>query len=108
LNNDFSYTKFPVNKINIEFFKKYIEIFLFNYSFYSHPEIGKFQGVTKAKSGHVPSKVKGDNKNKLIIFILPFIECSSFSQPNIIIRIVSCWGIGQKPFTLETSELLNS
>jgi hypothetical protein len=46
-NNDFiSYTRFPVNKINVEKIFKIMRKLLFNYSFYSHPEIGKFQGVT--------------------------------------------------------------
>jgi hypothetical protein len=42
----FSYTRFPVNKINVEKNFKFMRKLLFNYSFYSHPEIGKFQGVT--------------------------------------------------------------
>jgi hypothetical protein len=42
----FSHTRFPVNKINVEKIFKIMRKLLFNYSFYSHPEIGKFQGVT--------------------------------------------------------------
>jgi hypothetical protein len=42
----FSHTRFPVNKINVEKIFKITRKLLFNYSFYSHPEIGKFQGVT--------------------------------------------------------------
>jgi hypothetical protein len=42
----FSYTRFPVNKINVEKIFKIMRKLLFNYSFYSHLEIGKFQGVT--------------------------------------------------------------
>jgi pSer/pThr/pTyr-binding forkhead associated (FHA) protein len=42
----FSYTIFPVNKINVEKILKITRKLLFNYSFYSHPKIGKFQGVT--------------------------------------------------------------
>jgi hypothetical protein len=42
----FSYTRFLVNKINVEKFLKIMKKSLFNYSFYSHPEIWKFQGVT--------------------------------------------------------------
>jgi hypothetical protein len=42
----FSYTRFPVNIINVEKFFKIMRKLLFNYFFYSHPEIGKFQGVT--------------------------------------------------------------
>jgi hypothetical protein len=42
----FSYTRFPVNKIKIEKIFKIMRKSLFNYSFYSHPEIWKFQGVT--------------------------------------------------------------
>jgi hypothetical protein len=44
----FSYTRFPVNKINVDNIFKIMRKLLFNYSFYSHPEIGKFQGVTTA------------------------------------------------------------
>jgi hypothetical protein len=47
----FSYTRFPVNKINVEKIFKIMRKLLFNYSFYSHPEIGKFQGVTRLKCG---------------------------------------------------------
>jgi hypothetical protein len=47
----FSYTRFPVNKINVEKIFKIMRKLLFNYSFYSHPEIGKFQGVTEAQVG---------------------------------------------------------
>jgi hypothetical protein len=46
---DFSYTRFPVNKINVEKIFKIVRKLLFNYSFYSHPEIGEFQGVTSAE-----------------------------------------------------------
>jgi hypothetical protein len=47
-NNDFfSYTRFPVNKINVEKILKIMRKSLFNYSLYSHPEIWKFQGVTR-------------------------------------------------------------
>jgi hypothetical protein len=43
---DFSYTIFLVKKNKCwKNFKIMIKS-LFNYSFYSHPEIGKFQGVT--------------------------------------------------------------
>jgi hypothetical protein len=43
----FSYTRFPVKKNKCwNFFKKIMLKSLFNYSFYSHPQIGKFQGVT--------------------------------------------------------------
>jgi hypothetical protein len=42
----FSYTRFPVNKINVEKIFKIMRKLLFNYSFYSHPEIGEFQAVT--------------------------------------------------------------
>jgi hypothetical protein len=42
----FSYTRFPVNKINIEKIFKIMRKWLFNYFFYSRPEIWKFQGVT--------------------------------------------------------------
>jgi hypothetical protein len=48
----FSYTRFPVNKINVEKIFKIMRKLLFNYSFYSHPEIGKFQGVTVAGLKH--------------------------------------------------------
>jgi hypothetical protein len=47
----FSYTRFPVNKINVEKIFKIMRKSLFSYSFYSHPEIGKFQGVTISGSG---------------------------------------------------------
>jgi hypothetical protein len=54
----FSYTKFLVNKINVEKVFKIMRKLLFNYSFYSHPEIGKFQGVTvspgREDSGALP------------------------------------------------------
>jgi hypothetical protein len=42
---NFSYTRFPVNKINVEKIFKIMRKVLFNYSFYSHPEIRNFQGV---------------------------------------------------------------
>jgi hypothetical protein len=42
----FSYTRFPINKINVKKIFKIMRKLLFNFSFYSHPEIGKFQGVT--------------------------------------------------------------
>jgi hypothetical protein len=35
-----------MNKINVEKIFKIVKKLLFNYSFYSHPEIGKFQGMT--------------------------------------------------------------
>jgi hypothetical protein len=44
---DFSYTIFTVKKINVGKILKIMRKLLFNYSFYSHPEIGKFQGVTR-------------------------------------------------------------
>jgi hypothetical protein len=40
-----------VNKINVEKIFKIMRKLLFNYSFYSHPEIGKFQGVTSVGDG---------------------------------------------------------
>jgi hypothetical protein len=40
---DFSYTIFPVEKINVEKNFKIMRKSLFNYSFYSHPEIGNFR-----------------------------------------------------------------
>jgi hypothetical protein len=39
---------FLLRKINVDKIFKIMRRFLFNYSFYSHPEIGKFQGVTEA------------------------------------------------------------
>jgi hypothetical protein len=42
----FSYTRFPVNKINVEKNHKIMRKSLFNCFFYSHLEIWKFQGVT--------------------------------------------------------------
>jgi hypothetical protein len=42
----FSYNRFPVNKINVEKIFEIMIKLLFNYYLYSHPEIGKFQGVT--------------------------------------------------------------
>jgi hypothetical protein len=48
-NKDFPYTIFPVKKINVEIFLKIYEKLLFNYSLYSHPEIGKFQGVIRGR-----------------------------------------------------------
>jgi hypothetical protein len=56
----FSYTIFPVNKINVEKFFKIMRKLLFNYSFYSHPEIGKFQGVTAVE--HYDEGVSEDNR----------------------------------------------
>jgi hypothetical protein len=47
----FSYTIFPVEKINFKKFK-IMRKSLFNYFCYSHPEIGKFQGVTDAHNTH--------------------------------------------------------
>jgi hypothetical protein len=47
----FSYTIFPVNKINVEQIFKIMRKLLFNYSLYSHPEIEKFQGVTQVSKG---------------------------------------------------------
>jgi hypothetical protein len=41
----FSYTIFPVKNKCLKIYK-FMGKSLFNYSFYSHPEIGKFQGVT--------------------------------------------------------------
>jgi hypothetical protein len=49
----FSYTRFPVNKITVEKIFKIMRKSLFNYSFYSHSEIGKFQGVTVGRSGRI-------------------------------------------------------
>jgi hypothetical protein len=46
----FSYTRFPVNKINVQKILEIMRKSLFNYSFYSHPEIWKFQGVTKLQT----------------------------------------------------------
>jgi hypothetical protein len=43
---DFSYTIFPAKKNKCWKNFKIMRKSLFNYSFYSHPEIGKFQGVT--------------------------------------------------------------
>jgi hypothetical protein len=43
---DFSYTISPVKKNKCWKNYKIMRKSLFNYSFYSHPEIGKFQGVT--------------------------------------------------------------
>jgi hypothetical protein len=40
---DFSYTIFPVKKINVGKILKIMRKLLFNYSFYSHPEIGNFR-----------------------------------------------------------------
>jgi hypothetical protein len=40
---DFSYTIFPVKKINVGKKIKIMRKVLFNYSFYSHPEIGNFR-----------------------------------------------------------------
>jgi hypothetical protein len=40
---DFSYTIFPVKKINVGKILKIMIKLLFNYSFYSHPEIGNFR-----------------------------------------------------------------
>jgi hypothetical protein len=54
----FSYTRFPVNKINVEKNFKIMRKFLFNYSFYSHPEIWKFQGVTPSSSELVSANHK--------------------------------------------------
>jgi hypothetical protein len=42
-NKYFSYTIFPVKKINIGKVFKIMRKLLFNYSFYSHPEIGNFR-----------------------------------------------------------------
>jgi hypothetical protein len=42
----FSYAIFPVKKNKYWKYFKIMRKLLFNYSFYSHPEIGKFQGVT--------------------------------------------------------------
>jgi hypothetical protein len=46
---DFSYTIFPLKKNKCWKKFKIMRKLLFNYSFYSHPEIGKFQGVTAAR-----------------------------------------------------------
>jgi hypothetical protein len=43
--NALSYTTFPVKKMKVEKKNKIMRILMFNYSFYSHPAIGKFQGV---------------------------------------------------------------
>jgi hypothetical protein len=40
---DFSYTIFLVKKINVGKILKIMIKLLFNYSFYSHPEIGNFR-----------------------------------------------------------------
>jgi hypothetical protein len=40
---DFSYTIFPVKKINVGKVLKIMRKLLFNYSLYSHPEIGNFK-----------------------------------------------------------------
>jgi hypothetical protein len=40
---DFSYTVFPVKKINVGKKFKIMRKLLFNYSLYSHPEIGNFR-----------------------------------------------------------------
>jgi hypothetical protein len=40
---DFSYTIFLVKKINVGKILKIMRKLLFNYSFYSHPEIGNFR-----------------------------------------------------------------
>jgi hypothetical protein len=48
----FSYTRFPVNKTNVEKFFKIMRKLLFNYFFYSHPEIEKFQGVTSVNESN--------------------------------------------------------
>jgi hypothetical protein len=45
-NKDFSYTLFPVKKNKCWKSFKIMRKSLFKYSLYSHPEIGKFQGVT--------------------------------------------------------------
>jgi hypothetical protein len=43
-NKGFLYTIFPVKNINVGFLKKKLmRKLLFNYSFYSHPEIGNFR-----------------------------------------------------------------
>jgi hypothetical protein len=42
-NKDFSYTIFPVKKINVGIFFKFMRKLLFNYFLYSHPEIGNFR-----------------------------------------------------------------
>jgi hypothetical protein len=39
----FPYTIFPVKKINVGKILKFMRKSLFNYSFYSHPEIGNFR-----------------------------------------------------------------
>jgi hypothetical protein len=43
----FSYTIFPVKKINVEKNFKIMRKLLFNYSIYSHPEVGKYSGCDK-------------------------------------------------------------
>jgi hypothetical protein len=40
---EFSYTIFPVKKINVGQILKILKKSLFNYSLYSHPEIGNFR-----------------------------------------------------------------
>jgi hypothetical protein len=42
-NKDFSYTRFHVKKINVGKNFKIMRKSLFNYSVYSHPEIGNFR-----------------------------------------------------------------
>jgi hypothetical protein len=42
---DFSYTIFPLKKINVEKKFKIMRKLLFNFPSYSHPEIWKFQGL---------------------------------------------------------------
>jgi hypothetical protein len=46
-NKNFSYAIFPIKKNKCCENSKIMRKLLFNYSFYSHPEIGKFQGVTQ-------------------------------------------------------------
>jgi hypothetical protein len=51
----FPYTIFPINKINVEKNFKIMRKPLFNCSFYSHPKIWKFQGVTSMAAGSISS-----------------------------------------------------
>jgi hypothetical protein len=51
----FSYTRFPVNKINVEKIFKIMRKLLFNYSFYSHPEIGIF--LSEYRGATPPGKI---------------------------------------------------
>jgi hypothetical protein len=79
---DFSYTIFLVKKNKCWKNFKIMRNSLFNYSFYLHPEIGKFQGVTLVGSagvlqpevhGRVAVRAKwGDELGLLLVF---FLDC---------------------------------